>query len=60
MLTCVKSQVREGEEALKPEQGADSLLDFIAGYGKDAEKKSKAAGTAEAKQKSGKGKGGEK
>ena len=54
------SQVREGEEALKPEQGADSLLDLIAGYGKDAEKKSEAAGTAEAKQKSGKGKGGEK
>ncbi|KAM0710169.1 hypothetical protein Q7P35_002531 [Cladosporium inversicolor] len=53
-------EVREGEEALKPEQGADSLLDLIAGYGKDAEKNGEAAGTTEPKQKSGKGKGGEK
>lgn len=53
-------QVREGEEALKPEQGADSLLDLIAGYGKGAEKKGEAVGTTEPKQKSGKGKGGEK
>lgn len=53
-------QVREGEVALKPEQGADSLLDIIAGYGHDAKKKGEAAGTTEPKEKSGKGKGGEK
>jgi len=56
----VYSQVREGEEALKPEQGADSLLDLISGYGQDAQKKGDAAGTTEPKKKSGKGKGGEK
>jgi hypothetical protein len=60
MLTCVILQVREGEVALKPEQGADSLLDLIAGYGQDAQKKGEAAGTTKPKQKSGKGKGGEK
>ena len=52
--------MREGEEALKPEQGADSLLDLIAGYGQAAEKNGEAAGATEPKQKSGKGKGGEK
>jgi hypothetical protein len=52
--------VREGEEALKPEEGADSLLDLISGYGQQAEKKGEAAGVTEPKQKSGKGKGGEK
>jgi hypothetical protein len=56
----VISQVREGEVALKPEQGADSLLDLISGYGQEAKKKGEAAGTTESKQKSGKGKGGEK
>jgi hypothetical protein len=36
------------------------LLDLISGYGQDAEKKGEAAGAAEPKKKSGKGKGGEK
>lgn len=36
------------------------MLDLISGYGKEAQKKGEAAGTTEAKQKSGKGKGGEK
>lgn len=38
----------------------ESLLDLISGYGQEAEKKGEAAGTTEPKQKSGKGKGGEK
>jgi hypothetical protein len=33
---------------------------LISGYGQDAEKKGEAAGSTEAKKKSGKGKGGEK
>lgn len=54
------SQVREGESPLAPEQSGDSLLDLISGYGQEAEKKGEAAGSSEAKKKSGKGKGGEK
>ena len=60
MLTGVILKVREGKEAVKPEQGADSLLDLISGYGQEAQKKGEAAGTTEPKKKSGKGKGGEK
>lgn len=53
-------QVREGEEALAPEEQDQSLLDLISGYGQEAEAKGEAAGKREEKVKSGKGKGGEK
>jgi hypothetical protein len=60
VLIFPDSQVREGESPLAPEQSGDSLLDLISSYGQDAEKKGEAAGSTEAKKKSGKGKGGEK
>lgn len=53
-------EVREGEEALAPEEQEQSLLDLISGYGQEAEAKGEAAGKREEKVKSGKGKGGEK
>lgn len=52
--------MREGEEALAPEQQDESLLDLISGYGQEAEAKGDVAGKREEKVKSGKGKGGEK
>lgn len=54
------SQARDGEEGLAPQESQESLLDLISNYGQDAEQKGEAAGTTEPKQKSGKGKGGEK
>ena len=54
-------QAREGEESLPKEQQDESLLDLIAGYGQQAEKKGEApAGVREGKQSSGKGSGGQK
>ncbi|KAM0717674.1 hypothetical protein Q7P37_007526 [Cladosporium fusiforme] len=53
-------EAREGEEGLAPQESEESLLDLISNYGQEAEKKGEAAGTTAPKQKSGKGKGGEK
>ncbi|CAK4030703.1 54S ribosomal L36, mitochondrial [Lecanosticta acicola] len=53
-------EAREGEEALKPAESQESLLDLISSVGKKAEKKGEAAGVREPAKKSGKGKGGEK
>lgn len=60
MLMCGIMQARDGEEAVGEENQDESLLDLISGYGQEAEAKGDAAGTREAKVKSGKGKGGEK
>ena len=55
----------DGEEGYGlggPEGGEkeDNLLDLISGYGQEAEKKGEAQGVREGKQKSGKGKGGQR
>lgn len=52
----------EGEEEMegKGEMGEDNLMDLISGYGQEAEVKGEAAGSRKAKEKSGKGKGGER
>jgi hypothetical protein len=52
--------VRDGEEALAPEESEDSLLDLISNYGNEAEAEGKAAGKKEEAKPSGKGKGGQK
>ncbi|CAD0106530.1 unnamed protein product [Aureobasidium uvarum] len=52
--------VRDGEEALAPEEAEDSLLDLISNYGNEAEAGAKAAGKKEEAKSSGKGKGGQK
>jgi hypothetical protein len=52
--------VRDGEEALAPEESEDSLLDLISNYGNEAEAEGKAAGKKEEAKSSGKGKGGQK
>lgn len=49
----------EGEEGEKGEQ-EDSLMDLISGFGQEAEKEGKPTGLRENKEKSGKGKGGER
>ncbi|KAI4847697.1 hypothetical protein E4T45_06662, partial [Aureobasidium sp. EXF-8846] len=53
-------EVRDGEEALTPEESEDSLLDLISNYGNEAEAEGKAAGKKEEAKSSGKGKGGQK
>ena len=53
-------QVQEGEQKLSQQESDDSLLDLISGFGQQAEKEGKAAGTREEAKKSGKGKGGQK
>ncbi|KAM3422231.1 hypothetical protein BST61_g2596 [Cercospora zeina] len=53
-------EVRDGEEKLSVEEAEDSLLDWISGAGRQAEKEGKAAGTREEAKKSGKGKGEQK
>ena len=52
----------EGEEEVegRGEMGEDNLMDLISGYGQEAEKKGEAAGSRKAKERSGKGKGGER
>ena len=56
-------QGEEGEEdgqALEGREEEDNLLDLISGYGQEAEAKGKAKGVREGKERSGKGKGGER
>ncbi|THW88067.1 hypothetical protein D6D15_06245 [Aureobasidium pullulans] len=53
-------EVRDGEEALAPEESEESLLDLIANYGNEADAEGKAAGKKEDVKSSGKGKGGQK
>lgn len=55
MLTRYAFQVQETQE-----DDDANLLDLISGFTEDAAKKGKAAGVTEPKQRSGKGKGGEK
>lgn len=50
----------EGEVEEKGGMGDDNLMDLISGYGQEAEKKGEAAGSRKAKERSGKGKGGER
>lgn len=52
--------MRDGEEALAPEESEESLLDLIANYGNEADAEGKAAGKKEDVKSSGKGKGGQK
>ena len=52
--------MRDGEEALAPEESQDSLLDLISNYGNEADADGKAAGKKEEAKSSGKGKGGQK
>ena len=52
--------MRDGEEALAPEESQDSLLDLISNFGNEAEADGKAAGKKEEAKSSGKGKGGQK
>ena len=49
--------LREGE---MDGGGEDNLMDLISGYGREAEGKGEAAGKREGKEKSGKGKGGQR
>jgi len=54
----------DGEEGEGEPKGGreveDNLMDLISGYGQDAEKKGEAKGVTEGREKSGKGKGGER
>jgi hypothetical protein len=52
--------VRDGEEAVAPQDAQDSLLDLISDYGNQAEAQGKAAGKKEEAKSSGKAKGGQK
>ncbi|KAI4125033.1 MAG: hypothetical protein LQ338_004498 [Usnochroma carphineum] len=49
-------EVKEGQE----EEGTDNLMDLISGYGVEAKAKGEAKGVREGKERSGKGKGGER
>ncbi|KAI4096514.1 MAG: hypothetical protein LQ344_001022 [Seirophora lacunosa] len=49
-------EVREGQEA----EGEDNLMDLISGYGAEAEARGEAKGVRASKERSGKGKGGER
>ncbi len=54
----------DGEEGEGEPKGGreveDNLMDLISGYGQEAEKKGEAKGVTEGKERSGKGKGGER
>lgn len=52
--------MRDGEEALTPQESEESLLDLISNYGNEAEAEGKAAGKKEEAKSSGKAKGGQK
>lgn len=65
------SKMQETDEDLDGEEGEeevegrghlseDNLMDLISGYGQEAEKKGEAAGSRKVKERSGKGKGGER
>ena len=60
----VDEKVREGEEAVdgegEEEEAEESLLDLISGFGQEAESAGTAKGVREGKERSGKGKGGER
>ena len=56
--TNENEEVRDGEEEAR--EGEDSLLDLISGYGEEAEGDFTAKGVTEPKERSGKGKGGER
>ena len=56
----VDREEREGEVAERRDVEEDNLMDLISGYGQEAEKKDEAAGSRKTKEKSGKGKGGER
>ena len=50
----------EGEEREGNGEQEDSLMDLISGFGQEAEKEGTSTGVKESKEKSGKGKGGER
>ncbi|KAK0515723.1 hypothetical protein JMJ35_001757 [Cladonia borealis] len=50
----------EAEVEGRGEMEEDNLMDLISGYGQEAEEKGEAAGSRKAKERSGKGKGGER
>ena len=58
------SDAEEGEEEAEQVQDGreedDNLMDLISGYGQEAEAKGEAMGVREGKERSGKGKGGER
>lgn len=62
--TNIEEEDREkgGEEREEGGEGGreDSLMDLISGFGQEAEKEGKPTGVRENKEKSGKGKGGER
>lgn len=53
-------QLEGQEQAPSPQEEDDNLLDLISGFSQQEAKKGKAAGAVESRQRSGKGKGGEK
>ncbi len=57
-----REEGEEGEEEVEGRggMGEDNLMDLISGYGQEAEEKGEAAGSRKAKERSGKGKGGER
>ena len=56
----VDAEEREGEVEERGQMGEDNLMDLISGYGQEAEEKGEAAGSRKEKERSGKGKGGER